>query len=162
MIIRLTRFFGNALVTKSAMVVMSDEGRVLMECEAREPRYADYEEAFAGSASCCLARGRWKCKVMSTPLSPMTLTIVKSPGHRSCRIGWDFERQVKQNMILVGESDGEDDVEWREICRQEATFKKLERLVYEAFAMGEDIWLVITNPPSPDFSCPGDASLGEE
>ena len=139
----LTRYYGDERTTRSLMRVLSEEGEELLACEGREPRFADYEEAFPGCSRCCLATGVYRCKVVSTELSPMTLTVIKSPGHRCCRIGWDEVAQVRQNMVLVGESDGYELPEWREIIRQRQTFERLTALVYKAYCREEEIEIII-------------------
>lgn len=141
----LERYYGDWRTTKALMRVESEEGRVLLRCEAREPRYAQYTEAFHGCSRCCLAEGVFGLKVVATELSPMTLTVVKSPGHRCCRIGYDDVAQVKANRVLVGESDGYDLPEYRDLVNQEETFRRLESLVYAAYVRGEAMTLEVTN-----------------
>lgn len=141
----LERYFGDSHITKSVMTVVGEEGREHLRCEAREPRFAQYQEAFPGCSRFCLAGGRWRCKVVATEMSPMTLTVVKSPGHRCYRIGWDYMAQVKANMVLVGESDGCEEPEYRDIVQSKETFDRLTKLVYEAYGTGEEIWLEVKN-----------------
>lgn len=66
----LERYFGDSHITKSVMRVVGETGEELLRCEAREPRFAQYVEAFPGCSRCCLASGRWRCKVTATELSP--------------------------------------------------------------------------------------------
>lgn len=141
----LERYYGDWRITKSVMTVVEEDGEELLRCEAREPRFAQYVEAFPGCSRFCLACGRWRCKVVATDMSPMTLTVVKSPGHRCCRIGWDYTAQVRANMVLVGESDGNENEEWRDIVRSRETFERLTQLVYHAFGTDEEIWLEVGN-----------------
>ncbi|MBR0045569.1 MAG: hypothetical protein IJP75_01585 [Bacteroidaceae bacterium] len=68
-----------------------------------------------------------------------------SPGHRCCRIGWDYVAQVKANTVLVGESNGYDLDEYRDIVHSKETFDKLTALVYQTYATGEKISLVVKN-----------------
>ena len=155
----LERYYGDSRVTKSVMKVFEERGaecsddlecsgssgKLLLACEGREPCFADYSEIFPGCSRCCLAVGVYRCKVVSTDLSPMTLMVIKSPGHRCYRIAWDYTAQVRHNMVLVGESDGYEDPEWREIVRSRETFERLTRLVYQAYGTGEEIWLEVVN-----------------
>lgn len=141
----LERYYGDWRITKSVMTVVGEEGEMLLRCEAREPRFAQYVEAFPGCSKCCLACGEFECKVMATEMSPMTVTVVKSPGHRCCRIGWDDVAQVKANTVLVGESDGYELDEYRDIVHSRETFERLTKLVYRAYATGEQIRLVVKN-----------------
>ena len=48
-------------------------------------------------------------------------------------------------MVLVGESDGYEDPEFRDIVQSKETFDKLTQLVYRAFGTGEEIWILIHN-----------------
>ena len=159
----LERYYGDWRVTKSVMRVVEnvetqrdgslaggalEDGssqRLLLECEAREPKFAQYVKAFPGCSKCCLACGTFACKVVSTELSPMTVSVVKSPGHHGCRIGWDYLAQVRANMVLVGESDGYENPEFRDIIRSKETFERLEKLVYAAYAEGERIEMEVRN-----------------
>lgn len=140
----LDRYFGNDRGTKSVLYVTDNDGEVLMQCEAREPRFADYAEAFKGCSSYCLAVGEYPCKPFSTVQSPMTLTVVKSPGHRCTRFGWDECKQMRMNTILVGEAD-EDDAPYRKLYNQREVFDRLTRLVYRAYIAEESITLEVTN-----------------
>lgn len=139
----LERYYGDWRVTKDRMRVESESGEVLLSCEAREPRFAQYREAFPGCSKYCLACGVFALKVVSTEMCPMTLTLIKSPGHRCCRIGWDEVAQVKLNMVLVGESDGEEDEEFRDLVRQKEVFDRLTELVYQAFGREEEMWIEV-------------------
>jgi hypothetical protein len=141
----LERYYGDWRITKSVMTVTGEDAEILLRCEAREPRFAQYIEAFPGCSRCCLACGEFACKVVATEMSPMTLTVVKSPGHRCCRIGWDYVAQVKANTVLVGESDGYELDEYRDIVRSKETFDRLTALVYQAYATGEKISLEVKN-----------------
>jgi len=127
------------------MWVMSEDDKVLLRCEAREPRYAQYREAFPGCSRCCLAEGHFLCKIVATDLSPMTLTLVKSPGHRCCRFGYDELSQVKFNTVLVGQSDGYDLPEYRDMIHQRETFDQLTELVYGAYVRHEAVTLEVRN-----------------
>ena len=122
-----------------------DSERLLLACESREPRFADYREPFAGCSKYCLAEGTFRCKPVATDISPMTLTVIKSPGHRCYRIGWDEVAQVRQNWLLVGESDGYELPEYREIVHQRKIFERLTQLVYQAYVREEEFWLEVRN-----------------
>ncbi len=141
----LERYYGDWRITKSVMTVVGEDGKVLLQGEAREPRFAQYVEAFPGCSKCCLACGVFALKVMGTEMSPMTLTAVKSPGHRCCRIGWDYTAQVKPNTVLVGEPDGREEEEFRDLVRSKEVFDQLTALVYQAYAMDEPMWLEVKN-----------------
>jgi len=146
MTISLDRYYGSDKVTKSVVeVTMAGSTDVVLKCEAREPMFRDYSEKFPGCSKYCLACGQYECKVVSTDLSPMTLTVVKSPGHRCCRIFYDEYQQVHTNQILLGQSDGEEDLQWRDLVDQEATYEKMDKLVYDCFVRGERIVVCISN-----------------
>lgn len=160
--IYLKRYYGDCMITMSVMTVMSDDGMVMMECEAREPAFAEYKKAFEGSSKYCLAAGTFDAKTKSTTLSPFHLTIMCSPGHRCCRFSWDEAKQTLFNTVLIGIVDiplsaldiqqdgsiGGDVLERirrrRLICQQE-TFKTLERLLYQAYINNEKITVTVDN-----------------
>lgn len=146
----LERYFGNKSITKSALTVMSEEGKELMKCEAREPRYKNYTDAFTGCSVYCLAEGTFPCKPVSARQSPMTLTIIKSPGHRCCRFGWDELEQMRTNFIYVGEADEGIPPEIRQIHHQRETFDRLTKWVYRAYGLAEPITLTIKNDAADD------------
>lgn len=146
----LERYFGSNSITKSVLTVMSEKGKVLMKCEAREPRFRNYTETFAGCSVYCLAEGTFSCKPISTVQSPMTLTIVKSPGHRCCRFGWDDFEQSRINFIYVGEADESIPTETRQIHNQRETFDRLTKWVYRAYDFEEPITLTIKNDAVDD------------
>jgi len=160
----LTRQYGDERVTKSLVRVEDEAGKVLMECEAREPRFADYEEAFPGCAKYCLAVGTYECKVKATELSPMTVIVPRSPGHRSTRIGWDPWKQTSMNTILLGMADESTlALEYQKIKLQQETFQKFEELVYRAYVNEEGIRLtVVPQPPSSTQSLGACGKNGEE
>lgn len=141
----INRRYGDDTVTKSLVRVESEEGKVLMECEAREPRFADYSEAFPGCSKYCLAVGTFECKVKATEQSAMQVIVPRSPGHRSTRIGWDPWKQQSMNMILLGMGDAEMLPEYHKIRLQQETFRRFERLVYRAFTAEERIRLTVVN-----------------
>ena len=141
----LRRLYGDDRVTKSQMTVESDGGEVLMQCEAHEPRYADYTEVFPGCSRYCLAVGTWPCRVKATAQSAMTVIVPRSPGHRSTCIGWDEWKQWSQNVILIGMGDEETDIQYRRLREQKETFRRFERLVYRAYTAEEKIIISIKN-----------------
>ena len=135
----LKRYYGDRRVTKSRMEVWHDN-KVVMCCEAREPRFDRYTESFAGCSQSCLAEGVWQCKPMPSLWSPMTPTIVKSPGHRSCRFAASSGgNHVEVNMVLVGRSDGCEDVAERGLTDGKEVFDELVRWMYRAFERGEPV-----------------------
>lgn len=143
--ILMNRYFGTNSITKSMLTVMAKSGRVLMQCEAREPRFSDYAATFPGCSFYCLAEGAYPCKPLPTRQSPMTLTVIKSPGHRCCRFGWEEFEQKAVNRILVGEANEEVPPDVRQIHQQRDTFMRLTGLVYKAYAIEEPVMLEITN-----------------
>lgn len=142
------RYYGDENVTKSHFRVESEQGECLLRCECREVMFANYQEAFEGCSKCCLAEGVWECRIKATLLSAMTVSIFRSPGHRSTNILWDERRQAKANTILIGQGDGEPEAEWRRMKNQQEMFGRFERLVYQAYAAGEKIMLRVINPSS--------------
>ena len=135
----LKRYYGDRRVTKSRMELWHDN-KVVMCCEAREPRFDRYTEAFAGCSQSCLAEGVWLCKPMPSLWSPMTPTIVKSPGHRSCRFAASSGgNHVEVNIVMVGRSDGCENVAERGLTDGKAVFEELVRWMYRAFERGEPV-----------------------
>lgn len=156
MVIKLRRYYGDAEVTKAVMeVVLDGESEPRMVCEAREAAFRDYRESFAGASRFCLPVGRWKLKVGRSPYGPMGLRVARCPGHRQVFIGWKWTRQWLEGEVLIGEpvfryyTDEEgNEVEYppkRRIGNGEEVFRRLDRLVYEAYGRGEEFWLEVEN-----------------
>ena len=156
MVIKLHRYYGDESVTKSVMeVFLEGDTEARMVCEARESAYADYAEAFAGASQFCLPRGRWRMKVGNSPYGPMGLRVARCPGHRQVYIGWRWERQCLEGEVLIGEAvyhyytdENGQEVEYpkkRRIDRGEETYRKLDKLVYEAYCRGEEFVMEVNN-----------------
>jgi hypothetical protein len=150
MTIKLHRYYGDDFITKSVMEVWMDgEEEPRMVCEAREAAYRDYTETFPGASQYCLPVGRWRLKVGGSPYGPMGLRVPKCPGHRQVFIGWKWSRQCFEGEVLIGEPvmPAEHEGEWsHEDCRidnGEETFRKLDKLVYEAYGKGEAFEILI-------------------
>ena len=141
----LSRYWGDAMQTKSRMKFVDARGKTQLECEAREPAFADFTETFRGCSHYCLPAGVFECKVVPTEFSPTTLMVQKAPGHRSCTIAWSDVKQVMSNSVLVGQSDGEENPEWRRMEQQEETFCILDELVRWAYVANEKIVLHVEN-----------------
>lgn len=90
-----------------------------------------------------LPPGRYRCRCVSTLFSPMTVQVVRPAGHRRVVVGWDWQRQVRAGVILVGQGSAHTEAQLRVLERQEETFRRLTAGVYRAFALGEDICLDI-------------------
>ena len=160
MVIKLSRYYGDGEVTKSVMeVFMEGEAEPRLMCEAREPQFRDYGEAFPGASRFCLPRGRWRLKAGRSPYGPMGLRVPKCPGHRQVFIGHRWDRQWFEGEVLIGEAafhfytDEEgNEVEYppkRRIRNGEEVFGRLDALVYEAFGNGEELWMEVVNEVSP-------------
>ena len=161
--IKLKRYYGDEVVTKSVMEVWMDgEESPRMVCEAREAAYRDYGESFAGASRCCLPRGRWRMKVGGSPYGPMGLRVARCPGHRCVWVGHRWSRQMMEGEVLVGEGVlprewnveewGDDPVareRWerrkRRLADGEETWRRLDGLVYEAWGRGEEFWMSVEN-----------------
>lgn len=144
--IYITRYYGDQKSTKSRMKVLDHHtGKVLLKCEAREPAFCDYSTLFKGCSQYCLPVGQYAAKIKSTDISPMTIVILNASGHKACRIGWSALHQSKSNEILIGIPDDYPKPKWRQIYFQEETFRKLEKLCYDAFYKREDITVTVTN-----------------
>jgi hypothetical protein len=144
--IRLKRYYGDNHVTKSRMeVVMEGETAPRLVCEAREPRFKEYTEVFEGAAKYCLPVGKWQLRVGGSPYSPMGLRVAKCPGHRQVYIGHNWMRQWEVGRVLIGYPTEAELPEEVEIENGEECCRELEKLVYEAFGNGEEMWLEIEN-----------------
>lgn len=139
--IRMRRYYGDGAVTKSQVWIEGTDFR----CEAREPAFRDYSESFPGASKFCLPRGEFACKPMATEISPMTLTVMKAPAHRSCRFIYDPLHQTRANAVVLGEADEAVPAPEREVSRSKETFERLQRHVYRAYAQQETVWLAIEN-----------------
>lgn len=156
MVIKLHRYYGDSEVTKSVMEVWMDgEEEPRLVCEAREVAYRDYMETFPGASRYCLPVGRWRLKVGKSPYGPMGLRVPRCPGHRQVFIGHRWARQCFEGEVLIGEpvyhyETDENGLEVecpqkRRIENGEEVYKKLDKLVYEAFGKGEEFVMEIEN-----------------
>ena len=154
--IRLKRYYGDASVTKSVTEVWMDgEDEPRLVCEAREPEFREYSEAFPGASRFCLPVGRWKLAVGGGPYSPMGVRVARCPGHRQVYFGYGL-RECEPDRVLVGwpvfhyytdEVTGER-VEYppkRRMRDGEEVFEQLDKLVYEAYGREEEMWVIIDN-----------------
>ena len=147
MVIKLKRYYGDELVTKSVMeVFMEGEDTPRLTCEAREVRFKDYAETFAGASRYCLPRGKWRLTCGCTKFGTMTLRVAKCPGHRCVLLGYDVFRQAVNGMVCMGRVvNPEAPAEERVIDGGMEVYEELERLVYEAYGNAEDFSIEITN-----------------
>ena len=161
--IKLVRYFGDKCVTKSRFEVWMDgEDVPRMMCEAREPKFKDYEETFAGASKFCLPIGKWKMKVGNSPYGAMGLRVPKCSGHRQVFIGHKWSRQWMEGEILIGKpvmprewnseewgNNPEAREAWenkhRRIEDGEEVYRELTQLVYEAYRKDEEFWIEIEN-----------------
>ena len=154
MVIKLHRYYGDEDITKSVMeVFLEGDSEPRMVCEAREAAYRDYTESFPGASRYCLPVGRWPLKVGKSPYGPMGLRVPKCPGHRQVFIGWKWSRQCLEGEVLIGEpvfhyytDENGQEVEYpkkRRMENGEEVFRKLDKLVYEAFGKEEEFILQI-------------------
>ena len=148
----LKRYYGDRTITKSELEVWMDgETEPRMVCDAREPKFFNYALSFPGASSYCLPAGTFKLKAGNTPYSPMGLRIPRCPGHRCVFIGHKWSRQYFEGEILIGQRENitfgneEQNRDHSFIHNEEETFKQLDKLVYEAYAKGEDFILEIDN-----------------
>lgn len=141
----LTRYYGDDVITKSRMWVLGDDGSELMECEAREARFVEYEAYYKGCSKVCMPVGVFEGRIVGGELSPMTLGVVGAPGHRGLRFGWSMSAQARVGSVLIGKSDGYEDVKWRRMVDEERTFQKLVELLYGAYFEGEKIVVEVRN-----------------
>ena len=147
MVIKLRRYYGDEQVTKSVMeVFLEDEEKPHLKCEAREARFREYRETFPGASRYCLPVGRWRLKPGCSEFGTMTLRVTRCPGHRCVLLGWDAFRQWREGMVCMGVAVSQEaPAEERLIEGGMEVYGRLERLVYEAFGKGEEMWVEISN-----------------
>lgn len=163
MLLKLERYYGDSQVTKSVMKVwMEGEEEPRMVCEAREPKFKDYTESFAGASQFCLPCGKWQMKAGNSPYGMMGLRVPKCAGHRQVFMGHKWSRQWMEGEILIGkpvmprewnsEEWGNDPTAreaWenkhRRIEDGEEVYRELTQLVYEAYRKDEEFWMEIEN-----------------
>lgn len=142
----LDRYYGDEHVTKSHMIVASEEGEVLFEGEAREGRFVDYAEKFKGCMACCVARGSdFRVDISGSIYSPMTFKLVKIPGRLSCCFAFDTTNEHIYNHINVGYADPRKPAKERSLKDVEKAKERLTRLAYGAFARDETVSCDVTN-----------------
>ena len=140
--IYMQRYYGDEVVTKSRVTIEGTDFR----CEAREPAFRDYSETFPGASKFCLPVGEFLCKPIATELSPMTLTVMKAPAHRSCRFIHDLLCMPHVGNIVLGMvEDEQDEPEHREMKDSQETWERFQVHVYEAFQREEEIMVKISN-----------------
>lgn len=139
--IELKRYYGDERVTKSTLRIEESN----FECEARETAFRDYSEKFAGCSNYCLPTGTFACKTVPTEISPLTVTVMKAAGHRSCRFVYQPLKQTKTNSVVLGQSDGNDDLTKRQIVKSQETFEQFESLIRQAFIDGDEILIDVKN-----------------
>lgn len=164
--ILLNRYYGDRLITKSEMKVYLDgETEPRMVCDAREPKFCNYAFSFAGASSYCLPAGTHKMKCGNSPYSPMGLRVPRCAGHRCVFIGHKWSREFYEGEILVGQPYTVDFLKGPEILpateenrdlshleKKEETYAQLTELVYEAYAKGEEFWLIVDNSKVKDMT----------
>lgn len=141
----LTRYYGDDVLTKSRMWVLDEDGTELMQCEAREARFVEYTEYFKGCSKVCLPVGVFEGRVVGGEMSPVTLGVMGAPGHRGLRFAYSVTAQARVGAVLVGVSDGYEDVKWRRMVDEERTFMRLVELLYGVYLRGERIEVEVRN-----------------
>lgn len=97
----LTRYYGDANITKSKLTISIGDN-TLMECEAREFAYRDYTEIFPQCSFHCLPTGVYHCVISSHEDNPSCLRILDAPGHRGAKMYIDARHEKKAKDVLLG------------------------------------------------------------
>lgn len=150
--ITLSRYYYTETITKSRMMFLSDEGKTLFECEAHETMFRDYTEKFPGCSDYCMPTGTFPIKVKSGAAGPMTMFIMKVPGHMAMQICWHATHQTEHCRVLVGEETSEDP-ETSRLTRQMETYERIEQLIYDSFINGETFEIDVRNEIDMDEMC---------
>lgn len=142
----LKRYYGTPNITKSKLVVENGEGKVLMECEAREGRYRDYDrkEKVAGSASSCIGRGEYQLVTDHCPGNPMCLRIYGDKRRRGfyIMVGDDEKEQFSLNRLQIGRGSLSEPM-YRRICDFAAVKEEFQQMLYANCL--EEFRLVVSN-----------------
>ena len=145
MIVKIQRYYGDGNITKSMVTVLNDQGAVLWEGEAREPRYVDYDnnEKMKGCSYMCMPRGRYFCKLSSTVDNPMCLRVMGMKGHRGCKLYFEANRDFVMGNVLLGYADEMVPMEYRKLCRVEEARMEFVQMLYKV--IGESLQLEVVN-----------------
>ena len=144
----LTRYYGDYNVTKSRFSLVADSGKVLLECEARELRYVDWENSKQDGASYwCMPRGEYELKVTSDVGNPLCYRVCGAIGHRNTKVSVDLTSKDDRrfNRILLGYSDGCADAKRRCLCQKERCRDDLYAAVMRGITGDEKVTLVVSN-----------------
>jgi len=148
MIFKLIRQFGDNKMTCSKLQVFANENpQMLMECDANEERWKDYTDYFPGCSNFCLPKGEFEVKLKSSKYSGMTVSATHSPGHNGTMFGYEYTRQTKHGVVLIGVRDDqepESPEEWHDsmLTKQKETFERFNELVYR-YALTEKNKIVV-------------------
>lgn len=139
----LNRYLGTPNITKSTLTLCSDEGEILLRCEAREPTYRDYAEPFRRHSFHCLPRGTHRCIVSSAPGNRICLRVVRVKGHRGTRLCVDPQRQFHLGTVLLGQADSDVKPPWRRLTGQRQLQEQYMALLLDH--IDEDYFLHVDN-----------------
>ncbi|MBQ0022505.1 MAG: hypothetical protein KBT29_04615 [Prevotellaceae bacterium] len=148
----LQRYYGDYNVTKSHFTLLTNDDKVLLQCEARELRYVDWEnEKQPGSSYWCMPRGEFELRVASDPGNPLCYRVCGAVGHRSTKVCVDLASHDDRrfNRILLGFSDGNPDPSQRNLCDKERCRDMLYQAVREGIVRGEEVRMVVENQTLP-------------
>lgn len=148
--VTIQRYYGNANITKSTMIITDDEsGKVLMECEARECRYAAYRrgDTMPGMRTMCLAEGEYELKPASEEANPICLKITHEPSRRGFKVcAMNARYQCKVNMLLIGYADAATEPEFRNLTDIDACRDAFMKVIYKHYLGG--FRLIVRNEES--------------
>lgn len=143
MTINMTRAYHDDHQTVSQLTIEGTPFR----CFALEPTFCDYQTTFPGASNYCLPTGQYQCKPLPTELSPMTLTVMKAPAHRSCRFIHSPYSQPRHNSVILCENiilpeEPEDTIQTQNSLQ---AWQHFQHHIYQAFTHQQQIILNITN-----------------
>jgi len=138
--IKLSRYYGNRNVTKSRFLMYYNDELVL-ECEARELGYKDYEEVQGqrGISYFCMQRGQFKLTFSHAPGNPVCLRLTGVIHHRGLKIYCDEANERCLNAILIGYANENVPMERRKLERVKECKELFQKLMYKHYQDKVDI-----------------------
>jgi len=132
--IKLKRYYGDVNTTRSHVEIYADD-TLLMECEARELGYRDYEE-HRGQLYVrdkCIQRGTFGLTFTSAIGNPVALRLAGVIHHRGCLMYPSDHEQRKINTILLGYADSSITESCRPLIRISECRTRFQQILYAHF-----------------------------
>lgn len=142
--LKIDRYYGNLNETKSYARLYCDD-RLLLECEARELGYKDYEENKDNLyiAGFCMQRGVYEMSYSSAPNNRVCFRLKGVRHHRGLKVYCDEDVQRKLNTILLGYADQSVCMEHRRLKDVVACREAFAKILYQHYK--EEAWIEVSN-----------------